>query len=66
MNGFLFILLILTMLAVLGVLGMGLVAMARGGEFNARHGQRLMRWRVWLQGTAVVLFILLLLTAGGS
>lgn len=66
MSGFLFPLLILTMLAVLGALGMGLIAMARGGEFNAKYGQRFMRWRVWLQGLALLLFVLLLLsTAGG-
>ncbi|WP_119678903.1 twin transmembrane helix small protein [Indioceanicola profundi] len=66
MNGFLFTLLILTMLAVLGVLGMGLVAMARGGEFNAKYGNRLMWWRVRLQIAAIVLFVLTIFTATGS
>lgn len=66
MNAFLFTLLILTMLAVLGVLGMGLVAMARGGEFNAKYGNRLMWWRVRLQIAAVVLFVLVVISASGS
>ena len=61
MSGWLPILLILAMLATLGVLFAGLFAMARGGEFNRKHGNRLMRWRVILQGTAVLLIGLLLL-----
>ncbi len=61
MSGWLPILLILAMLATLGVLFAGLFAMARGGEFNRKHGNRLMRWRVVLQGTAVLLIGLLLL-----
>ncbi len=61
MSDWLPILLILAMLATLGVLFAGLFAMARGGEFNRKHGNRLMRWRVVLQGTALLLIGLLLL-----
>ncbi len=61
MSGLLPILLILAMLATLGVLFAGLFAMARGGEFNRKHGNRLMRWRVVLQGAAVLLIGLFLL-----
>ncbi len=61
MSGWLPILLILAMLATLGVLFAGLFAMARGGEFNRKHGNRLMRWRVVLQGAAVLLIGLFLL-----
>ena len=39
----------------------GLFAMARGGEFNRRHGNRLMRWRVLMQGAALLLLVLLML-----
>ena len=46
------------MLATLGVLVVGLFAMARGGEFNAKHGNRLMWWRVRLQLLTVVLILL--------
>jgi hypothetical protein len=52
----------LALLAVLGVLFAGLVSMARGGEFNRKHGNRLMRWRVALQGLAIALFALAMLT----
>ena len=61
MSGWLPILLILAMLATLGVLFAGLFAMARGGEFNRKHGNRLMRWRVALQATAVLLIGLIML-----
>lgn len=49
------IVLVLLMLAVAGVLATGLVAMVRGGEFNEKHGNRLMQWRVYLQGAALLL-----------
>ena len=55
------ILLTLALLAVLGVLFAGLFSMARGGDFNRKYGNRLMRWRVALQGLAVVLFALAML-----
>ena len=57
------IILAVALLAVLGVLFAGLVSMARGGEFNRKHGNRLMRWRVALQGLAIVLFALAMLTS---
>lgn len=63
MNGLLFFLLIAAMLATFGVLAMGLVAMARGGEFNAKYGNRLMWWRVRLQLLALVLFALAFFSA---
>ena len=44
--------------AVLASLAGGLVAMARGGEFNARWGNWLMRARVISQGVALVLIAL--------
>lgn len=59
MSIFLMILTIVAMLAVVGVLFAGVVSMARGGEFNARWGNRLMRWRVALQAVAVGLALLL-------
>jgi hypothetical protein len=44
--------------AVLASLAGGLVAMARGGAFNARWGNRLMRARVVSQGAALALMAL--------
>ena len=63
MNGVLIILLAVTLLAVVGVLIAGVLTMGRGGEFNAKYGNKLMRARVILQGLAIVLFLLLVVTA---
>ncbi|MGB4101461.1 MAG: twin transmembrane helix small protein [Alphaproteobacteria bacterium] len=44
--------------AVVAVLGLGVFSMAKGGEFNKKYGNRLMRARLILQGVAVALFLL--------
>ena len=59
------ILLALALAMTLGVLFAGLITMARGGEFNRKHGNRLMRWRVIAQGTALVIFVLAMLMRDG-
>ena len=58
-----FILMILAMLAVLGTLAIGLVGMAKGGPFNAKYGNKLMRLRILLQGLALLLFAAAVLSA---
>jgi hypothetical protein len=63
MSGFFFILMIAAMLATLGVLALGMVAMIKGGEFNAKYGNRLMRARVMMQGIALACFALAVITA---
>lgn len=57
----LFTLVIVAMLATLGVLVLGVFGMARGGEFNRRNSNRLMRMRIVLQGAAIALFVLFLI-----
>lgn len=52
------ILMIVSMVAVVASLGLGLYAMTRGGEFNKKHGNRLMQLRVTLQGLALMFFFL--------
>lgn len=64
MNGFLAVLLIVAMLATLGVLFAGLIVMSRGGEVNKKYGNVLMRWRVILQFSALIVLGLLMLAAG--
>jgi len=59
------ILVVIAMLVTLGVLFTGLFARARGGEFNAKYGNKLMRWRVMAQGAALLLFALALMSRGG-
>ena len=51
--------------AVVIVLFVGIIAMSRGGEFNAKWGNKLMRYRVGLQATAIVLLLLFWWTTRG-
>jgi hypothetical protein len=60
MTGFLTFLLVLALLGVLGVLGAGVIGVARGGD--PVRSNRLMRWRVVLQGVALLIFVLLMLS----
>ena len=53
------ILVVLAMLGTLGVLLFGMLGLVRGGGSPERSNQ-LMRWRVILQGAALLLFMLLL------
>jgi hypothetical protein len=62
MNTFLISALALAMLTTLVVLIVGVVAMTRGGAFNEKYGQKLMRLRVMCQGVALAFFALLLLS----
>lgn len=66
MSGAVTFLLVIAMLATLGVLAFGLITMARGGEFNRRNSNKLMRWRILLQFIALVLFAILMLALGKS
>lgn len=60
--GFLPTLLLIAMLATLAVLAVGLIGFFRGGEFNRKYGNKLMRARVTLQFIAIVLLILVVLS----
>ncbi len=64
MDGFLVVLLIVALVATLGVLFAGLLVMARGGQANKKYGNLLMRWRVILQFSALVVLGLIMLAAG--
>ena len=55
--------LLIAMGAVAVTLFIGLIGMARGGTFNARYGNLLMRWRVVLQGVAVLILIVAAIAA---
>lgn len=57
------ILMALAMLSVLGVLGLGIFSMVRGGEFNRKYSNTLMRARVGLQALAILLFVLAVATS---
>ena len=59
-----FILLAIAMLAVLAVLFWGLFSMTRGGDYNRRWSNLIMRWSVLLQAFALLVFVLIMLAAG--
>ncbi|WP_306417892.1 twin transmembrane helix small protein [Roseinatronobacter sp. S2] len=44
-------------LVVLVVLLIGIGGFAKGGEFNRKHGNRMMRYRLYAQFVAVVLIV---------
>ncbi len=53
------ILLGVAMFVTLGVLFAGVIVFAFAPNLNARYGNKLMRWRVILQGVALALFALM-------
>ncbi|HSD34286.1 MAG TPA: twin transmembrane helix small protein [Alphaproteobacteria bacterium] len=55
------IVIVAAMIAAVGALLLGVFSMAKGGEFNKKYGNTLMRARVVLQGLAIVLFIVFML-----
>ena len=44
-------------LAVAGILLFGVGTFGRGGEFNRRHANRIMRWRIGAQAVAIALIL---------
>ena len=68
MTTFLTVLVVFALLSVVGVLAAGLIGLARGGGDKASlvRSNKLMQWRVGLQGVALVLFVLLLSLLNGS
>ena len=64
MSGLSAIIIVIAMVATLGVLIVGVIGMARGGNFNRKNANKLMRARVALQALAVGLFAIVLLLIG--
>lgn len=58
MAGFAIFLMVVGMVATLAILATGIYSMVRGGEFNERWGNRLMRYRIVAQGFALAMFAL--------
>jgi hypothetical protein len=58
MHGFLTVMVVVLMLATLGVLIAGMVGLVREGD--PRRSNRLMQWRVILQGATILLFVILM------
>lgn len=66
MSQTLVILLVVAVGLTAAVLVAGIVSMARGGEFNRRNANRLMRLRVAFQAVAILIVVVILLLAKGS
>ena len=67
MTGFLWYLLIpISFLAVVGVLGVGLYGMFKGGEFNKKYSNKMMRMRITLQFVALVILMTTLWISTGE
>lgn len=65
-NDPLFLVTALACFAVLIILVIGVGGFAKGGDFNRKHANRLMRWRIGAQFIAVVLILLFVwLRSGG-
>lgn len=60
----LFLLVVASIAVVVVVLIVGALGFSRGGEFNRKHGNRMMRYRVGAQLIAVVLLIIYAVTRG--
>lgn len=59
------ILVLIALFGTLAILLVGVIGMARGGEFNRKYGNKLMRMRVMAQfGTLILLLILGLMSVG--
>lgn len=56
-NDPLFILAAISSLVVLGILIFGIGSFAKGGEFNRKNANRIMRWRLGAQFVAVILIV---------
>ncbi|WP_442902535.1 twin transmembrane helix small protein [Frigidibacter sp. MR17.14] len=54
----LFYVVVAAVLVVLAILMIGIGGFAKGGEFNRKHANRLMRYRIIAQAVAVVLILL--------
>jgi hypothetical protein len=62
----LFIAIVIMLGVVLGILALGIGGFGKGGEFNRKHANRLMRYRIGAQFVAVMLILLLVWLRGGG
>lgn len=64
----LFIVAVIACFGVLAILMIGIGGFAKGGEFNKKHANRLMRYRIYAQAGAVALILIFVAfhKAGGN
>lgn len=66
LNDPLFIIVAIACLVVLGILLTGIGGFAKGGDFNKKHANRIMRYRIYAQFAAIVLILLFVLIRRGG
>ena len=54
------IILFAALAVVAGILGWGVLTMARGGEYNIKNSNRIMRYRIIFQAIALVVILILI------
>ena len=62
----LFIVVAIACLVVLGILLTGIGGFAKGGDFNRKHANRIMRWRIYAQFIAIGLILIFVLVRRGG
>lgn len=60
----LFIVVAIACLVVLGILLTGIGGFAKGGDFNRKHANKIMRYRIYAQFVAVALILLFVFIKG--
>jgi len=60
----LFFLVAIAVLIVLGILMFGIGTFGKGGEFNKKYANKIMRWRIGAQAVAVALILLFVYLRG--
>lgn len=65
MTTILYILVAIGLVGTLATLFVGVFSMGKGGAFNEKHGNRLMRLRILFQGFTLIVFVLLMLQLRG-
>ena len=61
----LFMLVAAAVLLVLFILLTGIGGFAKGGDFNRKHANRIMRYRIYAQAVAIVLILIFVTLRGG-
>jgi len=54
----LFIVVVIAVFGVLAILMVGISGFAKGGDFNRKHANRIMRYRIYAQAVAIALVLL--------
>lgn len=51
------IILVIALAIVAGILGWGVMTMARGGDYNVKNSNRIMRYRIIFQAVALIVIL---------